>query len=63
MPLKLTWTDYPELCDDNLFVNNLHFEPSLSLNEKTNSHLFIEGDNYPVLKKLAEMNSSLAKSI
>ena len=45
---KLSWTDYPEQYDDDSLLAKVAFEPPLPEN-----HLFIEGDNYPVLKKLA----------
>ena len=49
MPIKLSWTDFPEPYDDNFLLQKTQFEPPLI----TDSHLFIEGDNYPVLKKLS----------
>ncbi len=55
MPIKLSWTDFPESFDDNTLLQNTQFDQDLSLYENNNnlSHLLIEGDNYPVLKKLA----------
>lgn len=49
MPLQLTWTDYPEPADSPDFQLSLNIQPSLP----DNSHVLIEGDNYPVLKKLS----------
>ena len=45
--ISFSWTDYPELYDDNSFVEAACITPPLQ-----NGHTFIEGDNYPVLKKL-----------
>ena len=54
MPLQLTWTDFPESFDDDSLLAKLDFEPPISLDGGAlENHLFIEGDNYPVLKKLA----------
>ena len=50
MPIKLSWTDFPEPYDDNSLLQQTQFEPPL----KSDTHLFLEGDNYPVLKKLAD---------
>ncbi len=50
MAFKIQWTDFPELYDDEKEMEKISFEPSLS--ENSDSHIFIEGDNYPVLKKL-----------
>ena len=54
--LKLTWTDYPEKYDDDSLLAEVGFKPSLPFldGEALENHLLIEGDNYPVLKKLAE---------
>ena len=49
MPLQLTWTDNPEPADSPDFLSALDIQPPLP----ENSHIFIEGDNYPVLKKLS----------
>ena len=54
MPIKLSWTDFPEPFDDNTLLNKTQFEPELLLGKNNKpTHLLIEGDNYPVLKKLA----------
>ncbi len=45
--ISFSWTDYPELYDDNSLVEAACITPPLQ-----NGHTFIEGDNYPVLKKL-----------
>lgn len=50
MPLQLSWTDYPESADSPDFLANSTFSPRLPADFK---HMLIEGDNYPVLKKLA----------
>ncbi len=50
MPLKLSWTDYPEAADSSDFLANSTFSPQL---QKNFQHLLIKGDNYPVLKKLS----------
>ena len=52
MSFSIQWTDFPELYDNSQEIDRCYFSPSLP--EKTNlkSHLFIQGDNYPVLKKL-----------
>ena len=50
MPLQLTWTDYPESSDSPDFLDNKNIQPPLPNVAK---HLFIEGDNYQVLQKLA----------
>ena len=50
MPLQLSWTDYPESADSPDFLANSTFSPRLPADFK---HVLIEGDNYPVLKKLA----------
>lgn len=55
MPLQLTWTDFSETFDDDSLLVKLNFEPVLPMaaGGALENHLFIEGDNYPVLKKLA----------
>ncbi len=55
MPLQLTWTDYSEKYDDDSLLVKLDFEPVLpmAVGGTLENHLFIEGDNYPFLKKLA----------
>ena len=55
MPLQLTWTDFSETFDDDSLLVKLDFEPVLPMaaGGALENHLFIEGDNYPVLKKLA----------
>ncbi|MCR4947620.1 MAG: site-specific DNA-methyltransferase [Treponema sp.] len=55
MPLQLTWTDFSEIFDDDSLLVKLDFEPVLPMaaGGALENHLFIEGDNYPVLKKLA----------
>ena len=50
MPLQLTWTDYPEPADLPDFLNNTSFQPPLPAD---NQHILIQGDNYPVLKKMS----------
>ena len=45
--ISFSWTDYPELYDDNSLVEAAEIVPPLQ-----KGHIFIEGDNYPVLKKL-----------
>ena len=47
--LNLTWTDYPEPADSPDFIANSTFSPRLPADF---GHVLIEGDNYPVLKKL-----------
>ena len=49
MPLQLIWTDYPESADSPDFLANSTFSPRLPGDF---SHVLINGDNYPVLKKL-----------
>ena len=51
MPLQFTWTDYPESFDDDSLVQKLRFEPAVAADFSGN--ILIQGDNYPVLKKLA----------
>ena len=47
--LSFSWTDYPEIYDDKEKARQIEIEAV----EKTEGpHLFIEGDNYPVLLKL-----------
>ena len=47
--MEIIWKDFPEKWDDNSSVSSLNLEiPSWPLT----NNLFIEGDNYPVLKKL-----------
>lgn len=57
MALQLAWTDYPEQFDDDNLLPQANFEPPFVDSETEggffNSHILIEGDNYPVLKKLA----------
>lgn len=55
MPFCLNWTDYPEKYDDDSLLVKLNFEPVLPMaaGGALEKHLFIKGDNYPVLKKLA----------
>ena len=55
MPLQLTWTDYSEKYDDDSLLVKLDFEPVLPMaaGGTLENHLFIEGDNYPVLKKMS----------
>ena len=48
--LNLTWTDYPEPSDSPDFLSGSKFEPPFP---EDFGHVLIEGDNYPVLKKLA----------
>lgn len=50
--MKLTWTDYPEYYDDKMDSISLEI-PAPPLK----NHIFIEGDNYPVLKKLSPLYS------
>lgn len=52
MPLRLTWTDYPEPADSPDFIANSNFSPRI---QASFEHLLIKGDNYPVLKKLGEV--------
>ncbi len=47
---KLIWEDTPEPYDDPSLVKKLSFIPELLSAE--NQHIFIPGDNYPVLQKL-----------
>ena len=49
MPLQLTWTDYPEPADLLDFLANSTFSPLLPQDFE---HVLINGDNYPVMKKL-----------
>ncbi len=49
MPITLTWTDYPEPADSPDFLSKTDVQFPLQETE----HLLIEGDNYPVLKKLS----------
>ena len=51
MPLQFTWTDFPELYDDDSLVKKLRFKKNFSSDFQ---NLLIEGDNYPVLKILGE---------
>ena len=71
MALTFSWTDFPEVFDDDARVAQAGFEPEFAVadflagNEK---HFLIKGDNYPVLKKLGETNSlnggvSLAQAV
>ena len=55
MSLNLIWTDYPEQYDDDSLLAKVDFQPELPEggDGSLENHLFIEGDNYPVLKKLA----------
>ena len=57
MALQLAWTDYPEQFDDDNLLQQANFEPPFVDSETEGgffySHILIEGDNYPVLKKLA----------
>ena len=50
MPLQLTWTDYPEPADSPDFLNNTDIQPPLPTDKQ---HILIQGDNYPVLKKIS----------
>ena len=56
--LKFTWTDYSEEYDDDSLLAKVCFEPALPVANNVDkggvleNHLLIEGDNYPVLKKL-----------
>ena len=65
--LKFTWTDYPEEYDDDSLLAKVCFEPALSVANSVDkggvleNHLLIEGDNFPVLKKLAEMKQFAGK--
>ena len=67
MPLQFIWTDYPEKYDDDALLKKIDFEPVLPVQNAASkggvlkNHLFIEGDNYPVLKKLAEMKHFAGK--
>ena len=49
MPITLTWTDYPEPTDSPDFLSKTDVQFPLQEAE----HLLIEGDNYPVLKKMS----------
>ena len=54
MSFQLTWTDFPEQFDDESLLTKVDFEPALSVGDgELENHLFIEGDNYPVLKKMS----------
>ena len=61
--LNLTWTDYPEKYDDDSLVAGLQFEPALDVaaDGVLENHLLIEGDNYPVLKKMLEAGQFAGK--
>ena len=67
MPLQFIWTDYPEKYDDDALLKKIDFEPVLPVQNAASkagvlkNHLFIEGDNYPILKKLAEMKHFAGK--
>lgn len=54
--LKLTWSDYPEKYDDDSLLAKIDFQPVLPSGGSglLENHLLIEGDNYPVLKKMKE---------
>ncbi len=48
--INFTWTDSAELFDDDCLVEKITFDNKMDFSE----HLFIEGDNYPVLKFLLQ---------
>ena len=50
--MTFTWTDFSEKYDDNAVVENCSFQPPLPPAKALEGHVFIQGDNYPVLKKL-----------
>ena len=58
--LNLTWTDYPEPSDSPDFLSGSKFEPPFP---EDFDHVLIEGDNYPVLKKLAGTYAGLVDFI
>ena len=48
--MTFTWTDFPEKWDDKKAVSSLSLKVPDQVPE---NHLFIQGDNYPVLQKLS----------
>lgn len=48
--ISFTWDDSPDQYDDISLVNSLCFNPPITASSA--NHLFIQGDNYPVLQKL-----------
>ena len=48
--MTFTWTDFPEKWDDEKAVSSLSLKVPDQVPE---NHLFIQGDNYPVLQKLS----------
>ncbi len=57
MPIKLSWTDFPEPYDDDALLQKSQFQPPLLKEQKADIHCLIKGDNYPVLKKLSAGSS------
>jgi len=56
MAISLTWTDFPELFDNSSETDKFVINPSIP--SENSEHLFIEGDNYPVLQKLKKSYST-----
>ena len=55
--INFTWTDSAELFDDDCLVEKITFDNKMDFSE----HLFIEGDNYPVLKFLLQKKNFSGK--
>ncbi|MCR4733565.1 MAG: site-specific DNA-methyltransferase [Treponema sp.] len=52
MSFLLQWTDFPEQFDNLSSLEAVSISPALPSPDKIDSHLFIQGDNYPILKKM-----------
>lgn len=50
MAFSISWQDFSETYDNPSVVNATFFEPPIP--QEVSGHIFIEGDNYPVLQKL-----------
>ena len=48
----LQWNDFPEPFDSESAVNEATITPPLPSPQNLDSHLFIQGDNYPILQKM-----------
>lgn len=52
--LTFEWTDYSEKSDNQEYLDKLKITPNLPSFEEVDSHIFIEGDNYPVMSVLLQ---------
>lgn len=52
--VTFNWTDYSEAADKNEYLEELEITPPFTSIKEIESHIFMEGDNYPLLSLLAK---------